>query len=1548
MSFDNHINLLIGTVQLPPSPSTTGQTLTLMPGDGARFQPDMPVTLSPPDVEPNHDNSEIGYLTGVAGEVLTITRAQEGTTAMQIAPGWVVRASITVKTIEDLEDSINGKEPALTAGTAFQYYRGDKTWQPLDKSAVYSPATLVVAPANSGFKADYYTDGTNDEVQINQALVAANALSNGGVVRLKGGTYTISAPIKPLNNTKLQGDGMRSTIIQGSGSDFTALDNRDGTTAVPIHDIEICDLKIDMDAVAVVTADPIDVKCVFMICIQRMFLHGVWCYGSPGTGIGTDFLVDTIIDRCIVEKCGKAGIAGTNQRAIGCNGFGIGSGRYDNETWIISNCIAKNCGNNGFLIENLNSSRDSLNNQVVNCSAYECGAGFLVTGVSQVIMSNCIAYSNYTHGFIVNSDDALSTTNPKRVLFNNCIATHNGTKGQNEGAGFYIYDYFTAGNRLKNISIVGSISYWNTNHGIWIRNSKGVIISSTRIEGNRNQGIEFQVDNSTNPVTDVTITGNQILNNSNTSLGSVSDHSGIRLHTPAGGGSISGVVISGNRIYDDNSSKQQNYAIEIESTSAIANVTITGNDLSGNKNSNPLFIGSAAGKVMLAQNLGVSETVVRTGTTSFGRTESKILYNNSAPVTVTLPDATLVTQDRVITVKDYIGTSATNNITIATTGGQTIDGASTKTIAINGASMSFISDGTNWYSITQLWVDTSAAQTLTNKTISGASNTLTNIANNALTNSSVTLGSTSIALGATATTLAGLTLTTPTIASFVNATHNHTNAAGAGQLTATSALNATGTASSSTFLRGDNTWSTPLGSGDVSSNTASSVDSEVALFNSTTGKSIKRATGTGIATLASGVLGTVTAPTGAVVGDTDAQTLTNKTLTAPQLGSTSAVAQSGTLSIYNTSDQTTNYERARMYWLSNVFTFAMEKGGTGTDRGMTISSAAATQIGSGTATTVYNNSSGTAKIITTFSSGTTVSGMIGISNTGTLGATTGVQYAFAVSPTLTQSSTGGYTALLINPTETSTGSGTKNLIDAQVGGVSRHRVDNLGNTIISSAATSGLAVFNTSDETTNYERVRHYWNSGVYTIGSEVGGTGTQRDITLSANTTAITARPGGNFAKVIMIGSSASATGIMASLSGSLTSSSGTPVGLSITPTANQTSTAGYTALLVNPTETATGSGTKNLADFQVGGTSKTRIDNTGSHYLSTGASLTTFNTSDETTNYERGRLYWNSNVLTLIAEAGGTGSFRNMQISANGTFINLTGSGVSMGRNGTTTNTTPVSLSSATTFGGSSGVQAGAYVAPTINQSSTAGYTGLLVNPTETATGSGAKLLADFQVGGVSKAKIDNTGVITSAVGTASGNVATIDGSQTLTGKTISGSGNTITNIGNAALTNSAITIAGTSTSLGGTITQDTITGLSSTGLVKRTGANTLTTVSLSRMITVVIDGAGSAVTTGAKKVYVSVPYSGTITKWRVVADQTGSTVLDIWKDTFANFPPTVAKTITASAKPTLSSARTAESSTLTGWTTSVAAGDVIEVNVDSAATVTKLVLTLFITET
>lgn len=112
-------------------------------------------------------------------------------------------------------------------------------------------------------------------------------------------------------------------------------------------------------------------------------------------------------------------------------------------------------------------------------------------------------------------------------------------------------------------------------------------------------------------------------------------------------------------------------------------------------------------------------------------------------------------------------------------------------------------------------------------------------------------------------------------------------------------------------------------------------------------------------------------------------------------------------------------------------------------------------------------------------------------------------------------------------------------------------------------------------------------------------------------------------------------------------------------------------------------------------------------------------------------------------------------------------------------------------------------------------------------------------------------------------------------------------------------------------------------------------------------IIGGGASAITTGIKG-DIEMPFAGAITAVRLFADQTGSIVVDLWKDTYTNFAPTGADSITASAKPTISSGIKSQDTTLTGWTTSFNAGDVIRVNVDSASTITRVTLALRIRRT
>jgi hypothetical protein len=112
-------------------------------------------------------------------------------------------------------------------------------------------------------------------------------------------------------------------------------------------------------------------------------------------------------------------------------------------------------------------------------------------------------------------------------------------------------------------------------------------------------------------------------------------------------------------------------------------------------------------------------------------------------------------------------------------------------------------------------------------------------------------------------------------------------------------------------------------------------------------------------------------------------------------------------------------------------------------------------------------------------------------------------------------------------------------------------------------------------------------------------------------------------------------------------------------------------------------------------------------------------------------------------------------------------------------------------------------------------------------------------------------------------------------------------------------------------------------------------------------VIDGGGAAIATGVKG-DIPIPFACVIEEWTLLADQSGSAVVDIWKSSYSGAPPVIGDVITASAKPTLSSAVKAQSSTLTGWTTAVAAGDVLRFNVNSAATVQRLTLALRVRKT
>lgn len=113
--------------------------------------------------------------------------------------------------------------------------------------------------------------------------------------------------------------------------------------------------------------------------------------------------------------------------------------------------------------------------------------------------------------------------------------------------------------------------------------------------------------------------------------------------------------------------------------------------------------------------------------------------------------------------------------------------------------------------------------------------------------------------------------------------------------------------------------------------------------------------------------------------------------------------------------------------------------------------------------------------------------------------------------------------------------------------------------------------------------------------------------------------------------------------------------------------------------------------------------------------------------------------------------------------------------------------------------------------------------------------------------------------------------------------------------------------------------------------------------------INGNQSAITAGLKGYIRNLP-AGTITKVSLLADQSSTTSIDLWKCTYSDYDagvthPVDGDSITAGNEISLTASTKNEDSTLIGWTTTIALGDILAVYVDSNDNAEKLTLTLTI---
>jgi hypothetical protein len=426
-----------------------------------------------------------------------------------------------------------------------------------------------------------------------------------------------------------------------------------------------------------------------------------------------------------------------------------------------------------------------------------------------------------------------------------------------------------------------------------------------------------------------------------------------------------------------------------------------------------------------------------------------------------------------------------------------------------------------------------------------------------------------------------------------------------------------------------------------------------------------------------------------------------------------------------------------IYWnggLQIAFSYAgaarLSLGGASTSWGLSASTTNTSLILSGNVTT--------STIPTILAGGVTI--------TGASVAQVGVSIPF----TLNQSGTSGFTHLLMNQTQTAIGSGTHRFADFQVGGVTAFAVTSdatMPGQVLAAAGTGARPSYAFAADATEgffrasaaaigvtYAGVQRWslGNTNIYSIQSAqdiiIGTQGAGSQMALVGRVDGATGANAikasvviGNYAGLPFIGSSVAQCGV------------------EIPHTINQTGTSAFTSLRINQTQTALGSGAQRLLDLQTGGTTRFAI--------ASDATLPGQVQAPDGTAARPSYAFLNSTGLGFYRFTGNYVGFSAVGVERLflGGGSNLWGLGTltsgdifTLDGSIATTGDPAIALRNASSFTGSAAAQVHTAIQSTLNQTSTAGFTSLRIDQTQTAVGGGDQLFMEMRIGGVRQAAI------------------------------------------------------------------------------------------------------------------------------------------------------------------------------------------------------------------
>jgi hypothetical protein len=201
---------------------------------------------------------------------------------------------------------------------------------------------------------------------------------------------------------------------------FTTLQHGAGR-ANYLSDCTFAGFEIDGSAMQLDTYDWL-AKGLGLQYVLRGRFRDLYIHDTPATGLGCDFLQDTVIDAVLAERCGRL----DNGEQKGGAGIGVGVGGWGTtERLTITACTARGNGTNGIFVElQQDTWQPTRGIRITACHVEDNRFGISDWGADGLVVTGCTMIGNHEAGFDISAQGTASIAGRGGMVVN-CVIDGN-------------------------------------------------------------------------------------------------------------------------------------------------------------------------------------------------------------------------------------------------------------------------------------------------------------------------------------------------------------------------------------------------------------------------------------------------------------------------------------------------------------------------------------------------------------------------------------------------------------------------------------------------------------------------------------------------------------------------------------------------------------------------------------------------------------------------------------------------------------------------------------------------------------------------------------------------------------------------------------------------------------------------------------------------------------------------------------------------------------------------------------------------------------------